>query len=118
MQIGAVIATVLAMLATLKLPFERRLIKAHATAHREKSALVKQLMRHLHSKKRQDRILPALLCMRYKAGDFYLRSLLAMSARHSGRAERQTGWLQPLGTQPARTTRLLAWAVLKYGEDF
>lgn len=51
------------MFATLKLSFERPLIKAYATAHREKSALVKQLMRHLHIKKGQDRILPALLWM-------------------------------------------------------
>jgi len=33
----------------------------------ENSALMKLLMRHLHSKKGQDRTLPASLWMRYKA---------------------------------------------------
>ena len=63
MQIGAVIAAVLAMLAT---------------AHREKSALMKQLINHLHSKKGQDRTLPALLWMRYKAVEHRTRSFASL----------------------------------------
>jgi hypothetical protein len=54
-------------------------------------ALMKQLMRQLHSKKGQERTLPASLWMRYKAVDQKPLSFADLGLRFAGRSPRRNG---------------------------
>jgi len=58
----------------------------------EKSALVKQLMNHLHSKKGQERTLPSSLWMRYKAVEQKTLSFADLKFCFAGRSLRRSGW--------------------------
>ncbi|MGB4765298.1 MAG: hypothetical protein WBH09_00120 [Rugosibacter sp.] len=52
---------------------------------------MKPLMRHLHSKKGQERTLPASLWMRYKAVEQETLSFADLRFRFAGRSPRRSG---------------------------
>ena len=58
----------------------------------KKSALMKQLMKPLHSRKGQDRTLPASLWMRYKAVEQETLSFADLGFRFAGKSPRRSGW--------------------------
>ncbi|MCF8197205.1 MAG: hypothetical protein K9J42_00440 [Sulfuritalea sp.] len=66
--------------------------KSALVGRRENSALMKQLMRHLRSKKEQDKTLPASLRMRYKAVEQETLSFADLEYRIAGRPLRRSGW--------------------------
>jgi hypothetical protein len=54
-------------------------------------------MKHLHSKKGQDKTLPASLWMRYKAVEQETLSFADLGFRFAGRSPRRSGWRDAAG---------------------